>query len=113
MRKKWVHYRRKKQNIVALENEKSEKIDSPPKAVLYVQHTVNSELANQLRKTIQDLRPWTQINIKVVERSGQKLEDILTKSNPWDSTDCGRLDCFTCKSSCKDNVPKIKSCFQR
>ena len=60
----------------------SKKIEAEdmPKAVLFVQNTPESTLAKNLRKMLQELKPWTQIGIKVVERSGDRLEDILHKS---------------------------------
>ena len=73
----WKHYKRRKQNAAALEKEDTDKKDAPPKAVLFVQYTNKGELASEIRKIILELKPWTNINIKVVERSGQKLEDIL------------------------------------
>ena len=111
--RKWGHYRKKKAPIEALEEENASKIAEPPKAVLFIQHTANSELASEARKVIQTLRPWTKINLKVVERGGQKLQDILSKSNPWGNVDCGRIDCFTCSSSSKCEKSTFKSCFQR
>ena len=111
--RKWQHYNKCKPRIGALESEKLEKIEDPPKAVLFVQYTKNGELASDLRKVVQDLRPWTKLNLKIVERSGQKLQDLLCKSNPWDSTDCGRDMCFTCTSSAKDEKSPYKSCFKR
>ena len=81
--KKWSHYRKRKPKIGAIEMDDAEKVaKEPPKAVLFVPYTVNSELASQIKKVIQDLRPWTRLNIKVVERCGLKLEDMLCKSNP-------------------------------
>ena len=70
-------------------------------------------MANELKKIIQELRPWTRLNLKVVERSGLKLQDILCKSNPWDNSDCGRPNCFTCESSAKGEKLAYKSCFKR
>ena len=35
----------------------------------------------------------THLNIKIVERAGDKLQDILCKSNPWVSLDCKRENC--------------------
>ena len=59
------------------------------------------------------MRPWTGVNLKVVERRGQKLQDLLCKSNPWDNTDCGRTDCFTCISTTKSEKPKFSNCYQK
>ena len=74
---------------------------SPPKAVLFVPNTVDSALANEIRENVQSLRPWTAINIKIVERAGEKLQDILCKSNPWGSQDCKRENCFSCEAATK------------
>ena len=104
---------KKKPPIEALKSEEVELIDDPPKAVLFVQYTANSELASEVKKIIQELRPWTGLNLKVVERGGQKLQDLLCKSNPWDNTDCGRTDCFTCISTTKSEKPKFSNCYQK
>ena len=56
--KKWNHYRKRKPKIGAIEMDDAEKVaKEPPKAVLFVPYTVNSELASQIKKVIQDLRP--------------------------------------------------------
>ena len=81
-----------------------EKVDNKdmPKSVLFVQNTPDSILAKNLRKMLQELKPWTQIGIKVVERTGERLEDILHKSDPWDMKDCNRKDCKPFESAAKD-----------
>ena len=110
---KWGHYNKKKPPIEALEDENLAIVNNPPKAVLFVQYTANSELATEVKKMVQSLRPWTNLNLKVVERGGHKLQDILCKSNPWSSVACGRSDCFTCDSSIRGENPNFKSCYQR
>ena len=40
-----------------------------PKSILFVQHTPDSVLAKEMRKLINELKPWTKIGIKVVERA--------------------------------------------
>ena len=37
--------------------------------------------------------------IKVIERGGDKLKDILSNSKPWKATHCGREDCLICVSA--------------
>ena len=101
-KKKWSHYRRRKERIVAMESDEKnekEKKGNPAKSVLFVPNTENSVLATDIRETIQSLRPWTLMNIKVVERSGDKLQDLLCKSNPWDNQDCERENCFSCETA--------------
>ena len=62
---------------------------------------------------VQSLRPWTGINLKVVERAGESLQDSLHKSNPWDSEDCERVNCLTCESALKDDKIIAKDCHKR
>ena len=110
---KWHHYRKKKERIEALEDEENGKVENPPKAVLFVPNTANSVLANKIRETVQSLKLWTALNIKIVERAGDKLQDILCKSNPWDSVDCKRENCFTCEGTTLSGKSNFKNCRQR
>ena len=43
---------KKKPPIEALKSEEVELIDDPPKAVLFIQYTANSELASEVKKII-------------------------------------------------------------
>ena len=66
------------------------------KGVLFVPYTVGGELARRLREAEAKLETLTGYRLKVVERSGTKLVDILTKSDPWQGADCGRKGCILC-----------------
>ena len=110
---RWKHYKRRKPRIAALENETRIKGEIEAKAVLFVQNTKDSVLANQIRDMIQKLKPWTGINLKVVERAGDKIQDLLHKSNPWEDQDCERKSCHTCISSTKSDESVFKSCTKR
>ena len=57
----------------------SVKYDDIPKSVLFVQHTPESQLAKEIRKLINDLKLWTKIGINVVERAGERVQDILNR----------------------------------
>ena len=59
------------------------------------------------------MRPWTSINLKVVERAGRKLQDMLCKSDPWSKIDCKRENCFTCESAMKGEKVHFTNCRQR
>ena len=59
------------------------------------------------------MKPWTGIDLKVIERVGEKLEDSIHKSNPWENVDCERKDCFTCQSSADSEEMLYKSCKKR
>ena len=94
--------------------EKSSGIENDiPKAVLFVQHTPESELAKEIRKVLNELRPWTNISIKVVERAGERVQDILHKSDPWENRDCGRKECPTCITSSENDKIPFRSCTKR
>ena len=95
--------------------ENSDQILTPdlPKAVLFVPSTEDSKLAKEIRAVIRELQPWTGISIKVVERAGEKLEEVLHKSDPWENVDCQRENCKPCKSSYSMEKPKFKNCKRR
>ena len=97
--------------IAALEDEIEN--DPPPKAVLFVQCTEDGGLAKEIRRVVQELKPWTGINLKIVERAGEKLQDILHKSDPWEDRDCTRENCFSCESAIKDDNLKFRNCHKR
>ena len=62
---------------------------------------------------VQKLKPWTNLNLKIVERAGVKLQDLLHKSDPWANSDCHRENCFTCSSSHKSEAGEYKNCHTR
>ena len=67
-------------------------------SVLFVQHTHKSELAKRLREKLESLEKLGSLKFKVVEKTGNKLEDVLHRSDSWSDRDCGRIDCLICKS---------------
>ena len=66
-------------------------------SVLFVPHTTDSNLAKKLREKEETLKEITGNKIKIVERAGVKLQDILVR-DPWKGRDCGRLNCFICNT---------------
>ena len=77
------------------------------KAVLFAPYTSGSVLAQELRKAEEKMEELTGYRLKVMERAGQKLSDLLVKSNPWKGLDCWREKCLLCVT--KDNSGKNKS----
>ena len=61
-----------------------------------MQHTRQSELARRVRIKLAELEKVGKIKVKIVERSGTKLEELVHKSNVWDRKDCMREDCWVC-----------------
>ena len=83
------------------------------KAVMFVPHTHNSALAKNLREIENNLGGMTGSKIKIVEKSGVKLEDILTSSNPWKGQLCNRLDCLLCTTKLKTDKNNKQDCSKR
>ena len=59
------------------------------------------------------MKPWTNIGVKVVERAGQRIEDILHKSDPWEKRDCERENCALCITSVENEKIPFANCTKR
>ena len=81
-------------------------------SVLFVPHTTNSNLAKEIREREEDLKEITGSRVKVVERAGMKLQDILVK-DPWKGADCGRPNCLPCTTKMLTEKGKRKDCSKR
>ena len=55
----------------------------------------------------------TGYKIKIVEKGGTKLVDILHKPNPWAGQDCGREGCLLCKSRKEEGRKDKQDCRKR
>ena len=66
---------------------------------MFVQHTPYSEMAKRMREKLNNLEKLGKFKIKLVERAGNKLVDVLHKSNAWGEKDCERIDCLICSTS--------------
>ena len=83
-----------------------------PTGVFFVQHTLHSKLAKNIRERLSKLEESSgRLKIKIVERSGLKLTDLLHKSNAWSSRDCMREDCLMCKTA--ENECDKGKCYRR
>ena len=83
------------------------------KSVLFIPHTRESKLAEALRERENKLFDITGDRVKVVERSGMKLEDILTNKDPWKGKDCQRENCFICSTKQLTEKNTNKDCTKR
>ena len=82
-------------------------------SVMFVPHTVNSSLAKTLQEKEIKLKEITGDKIKIVERSGNKLEDLLTRNNPWKGKDCGRPNCLLCTTKTITGKNLSQDCSKR
>ena len=68
------------------------------KGVMFIPHTHHSELAGDLRDTENKFEEMTDYRLKMVEKAGVKVGDILTDSDPWCGQDCSRETCWLCET---------------
>ena len=67
-------------------------------AVLFVPSTPGSQLASQYRQTIEK----HQVRIRVVERAGKKMKNILQRNDPLSDKHCKDDACFVCTTNQKN-----------
>ena len=87
--------------------------ESKIKAVMFVPFTPGSELAKLLRENEEKLVKITDSKIKIVERTGIKIQELLTKSNPWKGNDCERENCLLCYTKLRTEKLRTQECHQR
>ena len=101
----WKKYRKKRSSLkkkkerIEKNKEAKEEQHETYQSVMFIDHTAHSELAQRIREKLKQLDGVTQIKFKIVEKTGDKVVDLLHKSNPWSSEDCQREDCLVCSSS--------------
>ena len=80
-------------------------------SVLFVPRTPHSELAKMLRKDEQAISKLSRYCMKIVERTGTRLGDLLRNKGPNYGQECGRESCHPCKS--RDSQKKWYPCWDR
>ena len=70
--------------------------------VIFAPYTENSELAKRWRAKIETFEKVGDLRLKVVERTGDKLTDLLHKSNICEDNYCDRKDCLICMSTSEE-----------
>ena len=74
----------------------TEKSKTQYKSVLFVTPTRGGVLAKQLQKREEELNRNTEERIKIVEKGGLKMKDILTTKNPFKKSKCEQKTCPLC-----------------
>ena len=100
----WIRKKRKQES-----KEDQAKIIS----VMFVPCTHGGELARRLREAETELGNQTGFKIKIVERSGTRIVDILHKANPWQGADCQRPRCLICSTKQKTEKDLGQDCSLR
>ena len=80
---------------------------------MFVPFTPGSELAKLLRENEEQLVKITGSKVKIVERTGKKIQDLLTRANPWKGQDCERENCLLCYTKIRTEKNKTQDCHQR
>ena len=73
------------------------------RTVLFVENSPGGGLAKTLREVTERLLSFTNMNIKVVEKTGKPLKSQFPQDS-WNETICGRSDCIPC-NQCSEHVP--------
>ena len=105
--------RKRRSNEMQKTKKDGGKMQVEVKAVMFVPFTQGSHLAKNLRDAEEKLGSITGFRLKLVERAGDKLEDLLTKSNPWQGLDCGRHACLLCQTKQKTDKNMSQDCHTR
>ena len=88
-------------------------VPSKIKAVMFVPITKHSELATRLRDNEEKMEQLTGYRLKILERGGTKLVDILHKANPWAGEDCKRMGCLLCNTNRMEGKKNGQDCKKR
>ena len=83
------------------------------KAVLFVPYTHGSVMAKRLREAEENMLETTGYKLKIVERGGSKLEDLLHRSDPSQGQDCERQGCLLCSTKLKTGKNTSQDCSKR
>ena len=67
--------------------------------VMFVDATPNGELAAECKKALKS----SELKIRVVERSGKSLRNVLSRSDPFQKDPCGKDTCKVCNVNPKIN----------
>ena len=78
------------------------------KSVFYVDVTRNGQLAKQCQKILNKCG----VPIKVIEKTGESIKKMLTKSNPFKHSGCGDLACLVCIRECGINCRTKDAVYQ-
>ena len=80
---------------------------------MFIPYTNGSELIKKLRENENNINKITKNKIKLIERAGTKIQDLLTKSDPWKGSDCMRENCLLCFTKQKTEKLRTQECHKR
>ena len=67
------------------------------------------ELARVTKEVIQRMEHLTKFRVKVVERAGTSLQNLLSQTSIWRGLPCGRGECVSCNQGGEEVPPCTRS----
>ena len=116
MRKGGEQMTKDKKKEIERETEKTanmEEEDQSVISVLFVPFTEGAELAKRVRNYETAAKESSGWFLKVVERGGDSLVDLLHRSDPWAGEDCARVGCKPCWTKIRTGKNKTQDCTKR
>ena len=104
----WFKPNKSKQAAKNRKNKKKTNTTDPEVVtVLFVSQTPGGKLSKQLQKVEERISKLTKEKVRMVERAGRTVKQLLVRSNPWAGGVCGRELCLLCpgsdgKQDCRD-----------
>ena len=77
-------------------------------SVMFVEATNDSNYKKNVEKLVQKHK----LCIRVVERAGQTVKQVLQRSDPFQKMKCEREDCFICRNDIPINCRERGVCYQ-
>ena len=80
-------------------------------ATLFVPYTPKSALARELQEMEDQFSEMMKVpRIKIIERAGRTIMDVLGRPDPWAGQDCGRKGCWPCSGTSKEGMKSKGKC---
>ena len=80
---------------------------------MFIPNTHHIELAGELRDTEMYFEKMTDYRLKMVEKAGTKVCEMLTDSDPWSGQDCAREKCWLWETKMLTGKNKRQECTKR
>ena len=80
---------------------------------MFVTHTHHSELAGDLREIENKFEQMTDMRLKLVEKAGTKIGDMLTDGDPWSGQNGTRVKRWLCETKLKTGKNTRQECKKR
>ena len=77
-------------------------------SVMFVEATVDSHYKKNVEKLVQKHK----LRVRVVERAGQTVKQVLQRSDPFQRMKCEKEDCFICRNDIPINCRERGVCYQ-